>query len=74
MDKCHLDSWNLFLMFTGTYLSSFIKIGAVTAEIFLIWTNVARTNIAWTNVIVKVIFFSRCSQEPSFKVSSKSGQ
>ena len=21
-----------------------------TAEVFLIWTNVARTNVAWTNV------------------------
>ena len=27
-----------------------VKIGFVTAEIFLIWTNGARTNVAWTNV------------------------
>ena len=27
-----------------------VKIGSVTAEIFLIWTNVARTNVAWINV------------------------
>ena len=27
-----------------------VKIGSVTPEIFLIWTNVARTNVAWTNV------------------------
>ena len=27
-----------------------VKIGPVTAEIILIWTNVARTNVAWTNV------------------------
>ena len=24
-----------------------VKIGPVTAEIFLMWTNVARTNVAW---------------------------
>ena len=29
-----------------------VKIGSVTDEIFLIWTNVARTNVAWTNVTV----------------------
>ena len=29
-----------------------VKIGAVTAEIFLIWTNVVRTNVAMTNVIL----------------------
>ena len=27
-----------------------VKIGPVTAEILQIWTNVARTNVAWTNV------------------------
>ena len=33
---------------------SLVKIGSVTAtaEIFLIWTNVARANVAWTNVPV----------------------
>ena len=31
-----------------------VKIGSVTAEIFLIWTYVARTNVAWTNVTVTV--------------------
>ena len=31
-----------------------VKIGSVTAEIFLIWTNAARTNIAWTNVNMKL--------------------
>ena len=41
-------------MVPGTYLESLVKIGSVTAEIFLIWTNVARTNIAWTDVIVTV--------------------
>ena len=50
-----------------------VKIGSVTAGIFLIWTNVARTNVAWTNVTVMVGISSRCSQEPNFKVLSKSG-
>ena len=27
-----------------------VKIRSVTAEIFLIWSNVARTNVAWTYV------------------------
>ena len=31
-----------------------VKIESVTAEILLIWTNVARTNVAWTNVTVTV--------------------
>ena len=43
-------------------------------EIFLIWTNVARTNVAWTNVNLIVGICSRCSQEATFKVSSKSDQ
>ena len=46
----------------------------VTAEISLIWTNVVRTNVAWTNVTLTVGICSKCSQEPTFKVSSKSGQ
>ena len=50
-----------------------VKIGSVTVEIFLIWTNVARTNVAWTNVTVSVGICSRGSQEPTFKVWSKLG-
>ena len=61
-------------MFPGSYLSSFIKIRSVTAEIFLIWTDVARTNVAWTNVNMIVGIFAGCSQEATFRVSSKSGQ
>ena len=53
---------------------SLFKIGSVTAKIFLIWTNVSRTNVAWTNVTVTVGICSRWSQEPTFKVWSKSGQ
>ena len=37
-------------MVPGTYLYSLVKIGSVTDEIILIWTNVARTNVAQTNV------------------------
>ena len=50
-------------------LYSFVKIGSVTAEIFLIWTNVV-----WTNVNGTVGDCIRCSQELTFKVSSKLGQ
>ena len=31
-----------------------VKIGPVINEIFLIWTNVAMKNVAWTNVIMTV--------------------
>ena len=27
---------------------SLVKIGLVSAKIYLVWTNVARTNVAWT--------------------------
>ena len=40
-----------------------VKIGSVTAEIFLIWTNVARTNVAWTNVTVTVVICSIWSKQ-----------
>ena len=50
------------------------QIGSVIAEIFPIWTNVARINVVWTNFTVVDAIYSRCSQEPTFKVSSKSGQ
>ena len=33
---------------------SFVKIGSVTAEIFMIWANFARTNVSWTNVTMTV--------------------
>ena len=56
------------------YLYSLVEIESVTAEIFLIWTNVARTNVVWKNVAVTVRICSRCSQDPMIKVWSKSGQ
>ena len=40
----------MFKMFPGTYIKSLVKIRSVTAEIFLIWTNVVKTNVAWTNI------------------------
>ena len=60
-NKCHHDRWHLLKTVPGTYL--------LTVEIFLIWTIVARTNVAWTSVTMTIGFFSRCSQEPTFKVS-----
>ena len=33
---------------------SLVKIGSVIGELFLIWTKVAKTNVAWTNVTVTV--------------------
>ena len=45
-----------------------VKMGSVTADIFLIWTNVARRNVAWTNVTVTVGIYERWFQEPTFKV------
>ena len=35
-------------------LKSLDKIGSVTGEIFLIWANVAKTNVSWTNVTGKL--------------------
>ena len=46
LNKCHRDSWPFF--------NHGPKIRSVRAEMLLIWTNVARTNIAWTNVTVTV--------------------
>ena len=54
VDNCQRDSCNLFKMVPGTFLSSLVNIGPVTVEIFLIWTNVTRTNVARTNVPVTV--------------------
>ena len=53
---------------------SLVKIGLVTDEILLIWTNVVSANVVWTNVTGTVGNFSRCSTEPTLKVSLKWGQ
>ena len=36
---------------------SLVKIGPVTTEILLIWTNVARAYVAWKNVTMTVDIF-----------------
>ena len=33
---------------------SLVKIGSVAAVIFLIWANVAKTNVSWKNVTGKL--------------------
>ena len=48
LDKCHRDSCHLLKMVPGTYNSSLVKIGSITAEILLIWKNFGRTNIIIT--------------------------
>ena len=56
MDKCRQDivAWTNATMTVdivpGAYLYNLVKIESATAEIFLIWTNVARTIVIWTNV------------------------
>ena len=55
-------------------LPSLVKIGSVTADIFLIWTNVARTNVACTNLTMTAGICQRRFQEPTFEVSSQSSQ
>ena len=51
-----------------------VKIGSITAEIFLIWAHVVMTSVAWTNVTMQVSVCDKWSEEPIFKVLSKSGQ
>ena len=45
---------NLFKRVPGKYIHSVVKFGSVTAEVFLLWTNFARTNVDWTNVTVRI--------------------
>ena len=54
--------------------TKFGQIGSVTAEIFLICTNGAITNVSWTNVTMTAEVCQRWSQEPTFKVPLQSGQ
>jgi len=44
-------SWGLAWLSLAKF---WVKIRSVTAEIFLIWANVARTNVAWTNITATV--------------------
>ena len=55
LDKFHHDSWHLLQIVPKSWLWSLVKIGSVTAEILLIWTNVARTNVAWTNIHITIV-------------------
>ena len=45
----------MFIKVPGTYILNLVKIGPVTAEILLIWINVARTNVARTNVVWTIV-------------------
>ena len=72
-DKRKPDSWHQLKMVPGTFLKSLVKVRYITAEIFLIWTNVVRTNVAWTNVPLTVGICSSGYQEPTFKVWLKLG-
>ena len=58
-------------MVPETFIQNLVKIGSVTAEIFLIWTHVTRTNVDRKNVTIIVGIYSRWSQEPTFKIWSK---
>ena len=82
MNKCCLglccfDKWHhdtLLKHVPGIYVYSLVQIESVPTEILLIWTIVARTNVAWTNVTMTVGICCRYSQDPTFKVWSKLGQ
>ena len=50
-----------------------VKTESITAEIFLVCTNDARTNVEWTTVNLIVGICSRCSLVATFKISSKIG-
>ena len=71
-----MSSWQLAYIKEGprNLPLNLVKIGSVSAEKFRLWTNVARTNNVWTNVAIAVEISSRLSQEPIFKIWSKSGQ
>ena len=65
--------WSKSVLFKEMW-STKIKFPNVMAYVLLIWINVTRTNVAWRNVTVTVEICSRCYQEPTLKMSSKSGQ
>ena len=50
---------NVTVKYDPRNFQSFLKIESVTAELFLIWTNVALTNFALTNVTMTVRICSR---------------
>ena len=44
------------------------KVFSLDILILLIWTNVPRTNVAQTNVVVTVLICCICSKDPLFKI------
>ena len=53
---------------------SLVNIRLSRAEILLIWTNIPKRNVAWTNITVTAEICFGCSRVPTFKVWSKLGQ
>ena len=53
-----------------THLERMVEIGPVTIEIWT-WTYVARSNVAWTRVIVIVDIYQRWSQKANIEIWSK---
>ena len=41
-----------------------VIIGSATAEIFLIWTNVTMTNVAWKHVAATIVVYSHFCVKP----------
>ena len=54
--------------FTKSYTRLKSKVFSLEILILLIWTNVPKTNVALTNVVVIVVVCCICSQDPLFKV------
>ena len=44
------------------------KVFSLEILILLTWTNVPKTNVAQTNVMLTVVIYFICSQDPLFKV------
>ena len=42
-------------------------------KILLVWTNVTKTNVAWTNVTLIYDIWYICPQKPTFKILVKIG-
>ena len=57
MDKCCMVKWYWVACQQSRMVKNLVKIWSVTAEIFLIWTNVTLTNVAWTNVPMTFVIY-----------------
>ena len=61
--KSKVDPFNNTILFWSKKIKalkifsskSLVKIGSVTAEILLIWTNVDNTNVAWKDVSMNLL-------------------